>query len=342
MPGPTAGDVHVNRPLTQISIAHMQKAEGFVADQVFPNISVNNQSDLYYKYDRADWSRSQFAVRAPGTESAGSGWKQDKGVYFADVLALHHDIADQIRGNEDSPLDADRDTTMFLSQQALIAREVTWGAKNFVTSVWKGIDGTTGDVTGVSAAPVGNQVRQWSDAVNADPIADIKKYSDAIMLRSAVRPNTLTMGRQVWTQVSEHPDFVDRIKFSSSNSQPAIVSRMAAAQMWELDKVLVMDGIQAISPENPLFETGMNFQFIGGKSALLVYANPTPSIMQPSGGYTFSWGGFTGAGKSTGENGRAKTFGVRMKKFRMEATASDRVEAEMAYDQRAVTTECKE
>jgi hypothetical protein len=33
MPNPTAGDVHVNRPLTNISIAYMQDAAGFVADR---------------------------------------------------------------------------------------------------------------------------------------------------------------------------------------------------------------------------------------------------------------------------------------------------------------------
>ena len=48
MPNPTRGDVHVNKPLTNISIAYMQMAENFIADKVFPNISVAKQSDRYF------------------------------------------------------------------------------------------------------------------------------------------------------------------------------------------------------------------------------------------------------------------------------------------------------
>jgi hypothetical protein len=46
----------------------------------------------------------------------------------------------------------------------------------------------------------------------------------------------------------------------------------------------------------------------------------------PSAGYTFSWTGYLGASDQ----------GVRVKKFRMEELAADRVEAEMAYEQKMV------
>ena len=46
MPNPTASDVHVNRPLTNISIAYTQDASTFVADKVFPNIPVAKQSAI--------------------------------------------------------------------------------------------------------------------------------------------------------------------------------------------------------------------------------------------------------------------------------------------------------
>jgi len=46
----------------------------------------------------------------------------------------------------------------------------------------------------------------------------------------------------------------------------------------------------------------------------------------PSGGYTFSWNGFAGAGPQ----------GQRIKRFRMEHLESDRIEAQMAYDQKLV------
>lgn len=320
MPNPTAGDVHVNRPLTNISIAYMQDPAGFVADKVFPSISVQKQSDRYFAYDRSDFMRHVMQKRAPGTESAGGGWKVDNTPsYFADVWALHKDIEDQIRSNADDPLNMDRDATIYLSQQALLNREIQFATNWFASGKW------TTDVTGVSASPGINNVLQWNDA-NSNPISDIKQYANTIHQNTAYRPNKLVMGRQVWTQLSEHPDIVARIQYSSSNNNPAIVTKAATAALFELDEILVMDAIQVTSAENPTFETSMTRAFVGGKSALLVYSNPTPSILQPSGGYTFSWTGFVGAGN----------MGQRIKRFRMEHLESDRVESQMAYAQKQI------
>ena len=48
--------------------------------------------------------------------------------------------------------------------------------------------------------------------------------------------------------------------------------------------------------------------------------------MTPSAGYTFSWNGWMGA---TG-------MGHRIKSFRLERNESDRIEVQMAYDQKMV------
>ncbi len=51
--------------------------------------------------------------------------------------------------------------------------------------------------------------------------------------------------------------------------------------------------------------------------------------MVPSGGYTFSWTGYTGAGP----------LGQRISRFRIEQIRSDRVEIEQAYDMKQVSAE---
>lgn len=332
MPNPTAGDVHVNVPLTNISIAYMQNPAGFVADRVFPNIPVDKQSNRYFRYDRADFWRNQFRKRAPGTESAGGGWKIDSTpTYYANVWALHKDIDDQIRANQDQPLDMDRDATIWLSQQGLISREVSWASQYFTTGLWTGITGSAADVTGVTASPSTNQVIMWDDA-NSTPIEDVKRYSDTIWLLTGMRPNKLVMGRQVWTPLSDHPDLVDRLKYTGTNTTPGKVSREACAALMEVDEILVMDGIQVTSAENPSFETSMTTASIAGKNALLVYAAPAPSILQPSGGYTFSWTGYVPG--ITGPQGQT------ISKWREQRLKSDRVEGEMAFDQKLVCSDC--
>ena len=95
---PTPSDVHVNAPLTNVSIAYMQDQSEFIADKAFPGIPVKKQSDRYYSYDKGNWFRANAQRRAPGAESAGSGWTIDNTpTYYCDVWALHHDVDDQVR-----------------------------------------------------------------------------------------------------------------------------------------------------------------------------------------------------------------------------------------------------
>lgn len=328
MPNPVSSDVHVSVPLTNISIAYMQKPEGFVADQVFANLPVQKQADRYFVYSRADFNRNTMRRRAPSTESAGAGWNVDSTPnYFAEPWALHKDIDDGLRANQDAPINMDRDATLYLAQQGLINREVNWASKYFTTGVWTG---AAVDVTGVSASPAGNTVIQWSDATNATPVQDVKLYNDKIHLGTGFRANKLVMGRQVWTKLSDHPSITDRIKYGASPNAPAIITKQAVAALMEIDQILVMDAIQNNGAESTTFNGGESNSFIGGKSALLVYSNPTPSILQPSGGYTFSWTGYAGAGP----------MGQRISNIRMEPIRSDRIEIEMAYDQKVVASEC--
>jgi hypothetical protein len=333
MANPTQGDVHVNTPLTNISIAFMQDPAAFVADKVFPNVPVQKQSDRYFTYSRADFNRNTMKKRASGTESAGSGWRIDNTPsYYADVWALHKDVEDQIRANADSPLDMDRDSTLFLSGQALINREVQWASTFFTTGVWTGANV---DVTGVAASPAGNTVLQWNDS-NATPIIDVRTNADKIHLSSTLRPNKLVLGRQVWSKLEDHGSITDRIKYGASPGAPAIVTKQAVAALMEIDSLLVMDAVQNTGNENVSENTAGTLNagevnaFIGGKAALLVYAAPSPSLMTASGGYSFSWTGFMGAG----------AMGQRIKRFRMEHLESDRIEIQMAYTQKIIAPEC--
>jgi len=74
-------------------------------------------------------------------------------------------------------------------------------------------------------------------------------------------------------------------------------------------------------------DAAATYDFIADtKSVLIGYAPPSPSLMVPSAGYTFTWNGYL-AGNAEG---------IRIKNFRMEHIASDRVEGEMTYDMKVV------
>ena len=104
MPQPTAGDVHVNRLLGNISTAYIQKQGSFVAEQAFPVVPVDNKSDRYLTYSKEDWLRDEAQERAPGTESAGGSYEVDtEPNFFCRKYAFHKDIDDDTRANQDMP-----------------------------------------------------------------------------------------------------------------------------------------------------------------------------------------------------------------------------------------------
>ena len=204
MPNPTFSDVHVNRPLTNISVAWIQEESAFIADKVFPSVAVQKQSDRYFVYFREDWYRDEARKRVYGDESAGGGYRIDNTPsYYCDIWAYHKDVTAQDRANSDSPLSPDEDATVFLTQKLLLKREVEWATRFFATGIW----GT--EYTGASATS-GNSRLYWSSD-DSDPIGDISDMQIAIQAATGYKPNVLALGPYVYKELRNHADILDRI-----------------------------------------------------------------------------------------------------------------------------------
>jgi hypothetical protein len=321
MSQPTQSDVHVNVPLTNLSIAFFQDESSFIATKAFPNVPVTKQSDRYYTYNRGDFNRDEMTVRAAGDESAGSGYNLDNTpTYFAPLYAFHKDIPDQVRANTDSVLSPDMEAMRFVSQKALIKRERIWAANYFATSKW------TGEKAGAAAGGADStHIVYWNDA-SSTPIEDIRAAKRSVHLVSGgFAPNKLVLGPVTWDTLQDHPDFIDRVKYGQTFPNAAQVTKQLIAELLELDEILVMEGIYNAGVEGGAESS----TYIGGKHALLVHAAPAPGLMTPSAGYTFSWTGMFGMGVE----------GNRLKTFRMEWKEIDRVEIEMAFDLKQVSAD---
>lgn len=311
---PTPGDVHVNTPLTNISIAYMQKASNFVADRIFPNIPVQKQSDLFWTFDQGDFNRDEMKERAPATESEGGDFRVGQDQYYAPVYAFHKDIADEVRANADSVLAPDRMATNFVTNKALIKREKLFVTQFFATGIW-GFERA-----GVASGETGTQYRRWDDAAST-PIEDVRRAKREMMEQTGFEPNKLVLGRKVYDALLDHPDIIDRLNRGQTTG-PAMANKAALAALFEIETIEVMNAVENTAKEG---QTAVH-QFIGGKHAMFVYAAPEPGMETASAGYTFSWTGHLGAGARGG----------RIRSFRMELIKSDRVEIEMSFVQKKI------
>jgi hypothetical protein len=315
MPQPTQSQVHVDAILTNISVAYMQRAENFIADKVFPVVPVDKQSDKYFVYTKNDWLRDEAQVRADGTESVGSGYNITTDNYYADVYAIHKDIGDQTRANADAPINVDREAAEFVTHRLLTRREIQFNTDFMTTGVW------ANDVAGVASSPSTGQTLQWDDYTNSDPIEDIEEGKADILSVTGLEANTLVLGYDVFRSLKNHPDLVDRIKYTSSQT----ITEDMIARMFDIERVMVSKSIKATNAEGATQAYG----FTTGKSALLAHVAPNPGVLTPSAGYTFSWTGVS--------QGMGLTIGTSS--FRLESLRATRVEAELSFDNKVVSSD---
>ncbi len=295
---PSRNDWKIDVPLTNISIAYMQAAGNFIAGEVFPMIPVDKRSDKYHTYDKNDWLRDEAEERAPGTESAGSGYNMSSDSYYCGLPAIHKDIDNKDLREASTPLDLFWDATEFVAGRLMLRKEVQFVTDYFAASVW----GT--DVT---------PAKTWDDYTDGDPIADIATGQETILKNTGFEANTLVVGYQVWKQLKNHPDFIDRYKHTSADAlTPELVARIL-----EVDRLLVAKSIKATNVEGGTAA----YDFTHGKHGLLCYVNPRPTRLSPSAGYMFGWRGLNPGGG----NHRVRQFEIAPKDV-------TRVEGEESYD----------
>ena len=322
-PGPT--DVHVNRPLTNISIAYALDGSMYIADRVFPDVPVMKQSDVFYTIPRGAFLRDDMKQRAPGTESAGADYTFDTDDYRCRTWALHKNIDDETRANYDSPLASDRTATRFLTEKGLIRKERLFAENYLKDSVWSYKVAGAAAASGSTFASTGaDAVIYWSSTASS-PIEDMRLFMRTILSSTGRKPNVFVLGKKVYDVLLDHPDIVARIDRGQTPGGPALSNKEALAAIFELDEILVMEGIYNSAQEG----AADVISFVNEKNALLAYRTATPALEEPTAGYTFSWTARVGAGN----------MGTRIKRMRIETHESDRIEIQMAFVQKAVATD---
>lgn len=269
MARPTLRDVHVNAPLSNISIAYGN--ELYIAGQVFPVVPVDKKSDVYFVYDRAAFFRNKTGQRAPGTRAP----RGDYGISTASYVCINDSIAfaipDEVRKNADAPLQPDIDATRYVTDQLLLGQEIRVAALTTASSgTW-----------GYAASPA----TQWSGDTS-DPWGDIMGGINGVVSTIGRMPNVAVMSWDVWRYLANHPDFLDRVK----HTRPSGRIEPGDLRSWfGFDKVLVGTTLKDISAEGQTASP----QYVWDDDFWCGYVAPTPSLRTPSAGYCLVWGNRT-------------------------------------------------
>jgi hypothetical protein len=282
MPFLTARDVHIDQPLSNLTIAEMQGMTGFIADKIFPQVPVQKKTDKYYIYDKGDFSRvGAVKARAPRTRPERIGLSLSTDSYSIEEYALATDFDFETLANEDTSLNIRLAQSTALTGQLMVDREIKFATSFFSAGIWDT------EYEGVAGSPSSGEVRDWSDYTNSTPIEDVTTAITAAHLTSGgvFRPNTMVVSRDVRDVLVNHPDILARLNGGATVTDTALVTEAKLAEIFGVSQFLISDSVKNTAATG----SAASFSYINVKKAALYYAPVSPSLMTASAGYIFTW-----------------------------------------------------
>lgn len=265
---PQLKDAHIDKALTSVSTAVSN--EGYVADQLVPIVDVKKQADKYFTFDNDSLRVDQETLRANGTLAREVNLNVSTGSYFAEEHALRNIVTKLDIENSDSPLNAKMDAAELVASRILIAKERAMNT--FLTAT--GNYTTTNTLTGTDL---------WSDFTGSDPVDNVEVGKNTVLALTGREPNTCVMGNEVWLKLKQHPDIVDRVKYTMAATSSTITQSLVA-QVLGVDRLIVPTGVYDTTAET---ETGSTSIIFGNFCALYYVPLVGGRKKKPSFAYQF-------------------------------------------------------
>ena len=278
---PTVKSAHKDSALTNIAIGY--KNPMFIGDRVFPHVVVSKQSDYFFKFLKAAWFRLDAKVRGPGANAAESGYKLTSDTYNCIEWAIKHKVPIELINNADVPIRPLESGVNWTMKQILLRKEYQVASLCMNAANWT----SSNDAEGGWAAT--------ADGSGNTFIEDVFAAKKAVRELIGVNPNVMVMDQDTFDNCCREYTVLERIKYSYTGGQPAIVTPTLIAQLFSLDEVLIGEAIYSDSEETVAgseFNAVKMWETNAGKgSAFLCYRTPTPALDEPNAGYIYEWNG---------------------------------------------------
>lgn len=277
MAQPTQANVHpVDPVLTNLLLGYMQADDRFIASKVFPILPVDQVSGTYFTFTKKYWFSDEMRKRAPGGSFARGGFGVETATYKTEQWGLENPIPVEVENASQVPMSLQEAGTRWLAIQSLIRKERQFATDFMTTGVW-GTDNTS--------------ATDWDDFSAGDPVADLLTAKKAVSDATGVDPNTLALGLIVHNALINHPDVIDRIKYTVQATQGNI--ERALASLLGIGNYVVGRASYNTANEGQAFSGSP----VIDDDALLCYVEASPNPLFPSAGYTLAWEGGGGQGQ---------------------------------------------
>lgn len=312
MAKPTRTDVRAVDPvLTNMLIAYMNGDERYISLRACPSLSVDSSEGTYFLFEKKYWFDDAAQLRAWGADYQEGGFDMTTATYLTEQFAKKFPMPEEVQADSQVPLSLEETGIKWLRDKMMLRNEREFASTFFTTSVW------ATDATG------GSTSTKWSTYATSDPVADVRTAKRTISQSTAQTPNLFMMGEIVEDKLLNHPDLIDRIKYTDRATVATM--REALAAVLGVDEVVVGEAIYNTANVGQT----ASLSPIIDDDALLVYKNasPTPQKFEPSAFYNFFW-------EPGGGLGQIKEIYWDPNKD------SDVIKAKMQIDYKVVASDC--
>lgn len=313
----TPSTIHVDQALSQISVAYTNP--DLVAEELFPVVPVDKQSDLFFKFSKQHFRSYEDAHRPGADVNEIPIDMDDRGNYFCDGHALDYPIPDAVAANADPGADLDIEITLKVTEAIRLNEEINAAAK--ITTA------------NISQNETDAGITQWTDFINSDPFVAVDTAKSTVRKSTGLLPNRLLLSEYGYLQIRNHPKLIDRVKYTQTGARRPLTPE-ELGEAFGVEKVVVAGALKQTAAAG----RADALDYIWGKDALLFYRPATPSKRTAALGYTFVWMVKVGAdGKMRGDIS-SNTGGFLVRRYRYERRRSDVIGVEFYYDQNFIDT----
>ena len=310
-----------DKTLTNIAIGRDPNGNEFLGDEIAPVLPVAEKTAFIYRVDqKGDRFRTTNDLRAPGTEARTIDYDFD-----------HPFIYNCVDRSQKKAVPDEHRTMLIggLRPAATVASEVIGQLKlNREVRIRDMV---------LTSLPSGDATKSLD--INATPwtttgsfIDDILGQITAMETRCGITPNRIAMDHRVLRVITQHQDFIDRVKYTGQPTLDAVQNAFAAAIGFEPGSVKVAKiAVQNTAAPGAATPT---YARIWGECVLLYYVEPPkPNTMNFA--MTAAWNNVDMSGEADG----GIVEGWRVKRFRKEENSAEFVQAHRYIDEKVLVPE---
>jgi hypothetical protein len=257
---PVRSQQHVDQLLGNVSIKY--QPQGLIAMEVFPEVPVKKDSDLYRTYTRN--------FRIPETKRANKALANEHQfeVGTATYALEYHALKDYVSDNDVENYDVTdlrTDTTEELTEKILLRLEKTV-ADLFTKTSWS---------LNVSLAAGATFA---DNTVTSNPIPVFDTATSTVLKESGFAPNYAIIPRDSFVAIKNHVSVLDRTKYTSKDMTAEMMKGLLG-----LENILVANGAYDTAAQG----VTSNITSIWGDNCFVGYKPASAGPLKPSSGYVF-------------------------------------------------------